>query len=108
MGSQFEEIKRLNRETGLVEFLAEECVVKDAREVRIHTVAGMCDNRHLITLKKNADGDFKLCTHIQAYSNFGIPYDKYELEWEADKGNFEKVFLMINQGFQVVEKVKSR
>lgn len=108
MGSQNEEIKRLNREENFVQFLAHECVVKDAREVRIHTVAGMCDNRHLITLKKDTDSDFKLNTHGQAYSNFGIPYDKYELEWAADKGNFEKVFLMINQGFQVVEKVKSR
>ena len=108
MGAQNEEIKRLNREENFVQFLAQKCVVKDAREVRIHTVAGMCDNKHLITLKKNADGDFKLNTHIQAYSNFGIPHDKYELEWEADKGNFEKVFQMINSGFQVVEKVKSR
>ena len=106
--TQNQEIKRLNREEGYVEFLAEQCVVENAREVRIHTVAGMCDNKHLMTLKKNIDGDFKLSTHIQAYSNFGIPHDKYELEWEADKGNFAAVFKMINSGFQVVEQVKSR
>ena len=108
MGAQNKEIKRLNREENYVGFLAEQCVVKDAREVRIHTVAGMCDNRHLMTLKKNIDGDFKLSTHIQAYRNFGIPFEKYELEWEADKGNFATVFKMINSGFQVVEEVKSR
>ena len=108
MGAQNDEIKRLNREEGYVEFLAEHCVVENAREVRIHTVAGMCDNRHLMTLKKNIDGDFKLRTHMHAYSNFGIPYDKYELEWAADKGNFAAVFKMINAGFQVVEQVKSR
>ena len=108
MGQINDEIKRLNREEGYVEYLAEHCVVENAREIRIHTVAGMCDNRRLITLKKNIDGDFKLSTHIQAYNNFGIPYDKYELEWAADKGNFEAVIRMINAGFQVVEKVKSR
>ena len=108
MGSQNEEIKRLNREENFVQFLAQQCVVENARELQIHTVAGMCDNRHVFTLKKNADGDFKLNRNGQAYSNFGIPYAQYELEWAADQGNFEAVFKMINAGFQVVEKVKSR
>ena len=108
MGSQNEEIKRLNREEGYVEYLAEHCVVENAREIQIHTVAGMCDNKHRLTLKKNEDGDFKLHRNGFAYSNFGIPYDAYELEWAADEGNFVAVFKMINAGFQVVEKVKSR
>jgi len=30
------------------------------------------------------------------------------LEWAADEGNFARVFEMINSGFQVVEKVRSR
>jgi len=108
MGSQNKEIKRLNREEGYVEYLAEQCVVENARELQIHTVAGMCDNRHVLTLKKNNDGDFKLNRNGQAYGNFGIPYYQYELEWAADKGNFEAMFKMINEGFQVVEQVKSR
>jgi len=108
MGSQNEEIKRLNREEGYVEYLAEHCVVENAREIQIHTVAGMCDNKHRLTLKKNEDGDFKLHRNGFAYDNFGIPYDQYELEWAADEGNFAAVFKMINAGFQVVEKVKSR
>ena len=108
MGAQNDEIKRLNREEGYVEFLAEHCIVENAREIQIHTVAGMCDNKHRLTLKKNADGDFKLSRNGHAYSNFGIPYDQYELEWAADKGNFAAVFKMINAGFQVVEQVKSR
>ena len=108
MGQINDEIKRLNREEGYVEYLAEHCVVKNAREIQIHTVAGMCDNKHRLTLKKNADGDFKLSRNGYAYSNFGIPYDQYELEWAADKGNFEAVIRMINAGFQVVEKIKSR
>ena len=108
MGSQNEEIKRLNREEGYVEYLAEQCVVENAREIQIHTVAGMCDNKHRLTLKKNEDGDFKLHRNGFAYDNFGIPYDQYELVWAADEGNFVAVFKMINAGFQVVEKVKSR
>ena len=108
MGLQNKEIKRLNREENFVQFLAENCVVKNAREIQIHTVAGMCDNKHILTLKKNAEGDFKLHRNGQAYSNFGIKYDQYELEWAADEGDFVKVFEMINSGFQVVEKVKSR
>ena len=56
MGAQNEEIKRLNREEGYVEYLAEQCVVENAREIKIHTVAGMCDNKHLMTLKKNEKG----------------------------------------------------
>ena len=65
--TQNQEIKRLNSEEGYVEFLAEHCVVENAREIKIHTVAGMCDNKHLMTLKKNIDGDFKLNTHAHAY-----------------------------------------
>lgn len=108
MGQINDEIKRLNREGSYVEFLAEECIVENAREIQLHTVAGMCDNKRLLTLKKNADGDFKLHRNGQAYGNFGIPYNQYELEWEADKGNFVRVIQMINKGFQVVEQVKSR
>ena len=108
MGSQNDEIKRLNREENFVQFLAQQCVVENAREIQIHTVAGMCDNKHRLTLKKNEDGDFKLHRNGFAYDNFGIPYDQYELEWAADEGNFARVFEMINSGFQVVEKVRSR
>lgn len=107
MGTLNKKIKQLNSEWGYVEGLAKQ-VVKDAREIQIHTVAGMCDNKHVLTLKKGVDGDFKLHRNGQAYSNFGIKFEQYELEWAADEGNFVKVFEMINSGFQVVEKIKSR
>ena len=107
MGKLNDKIKKLNSENDYVNHLAEQ-VVEDAREIQIHTVAGMCDNRHILTLKKNVDGDFKLHRNGQAYSNFGIKYYQYELEWAADAGDFVRVFEMINSGFQVVEKVKSR
>ena len=105
--SQNAEIKRLNKEECYESFL-EDSIVENPKEVIFHTVASMCDNKHRLTLKKNTDGDFKLSRNGHAYSNFGIPYDQYELEWAADKGNFAAVFKMINAGFQVVEQVKSR
>ena len=86
-----------------------EVTVKEgAREVVIDMVSVMCDNPKKITLKKNDEGDFKMNTHRDAYSNFQIKHDKDEIEWEADDGNWNKVVDMINSGTAVVEKVRSR
>ena len=106
--SQNQEIKRLNREEQSESFLANECIVENPREVIFHTVASMCDNKHLFKFKKDASGEFKLSCCGFAYSNFGIENHKYELEWAADKGDFFSIIKMINSGFQVVEEVKSR
>ena len=106
--SQNQEIKRLNREEQYESFLANECIVENPREVIFHTVASMCDNKHMFRFKKNASGEFKLSCNGFAYSNFGIPNDKYELEWAADDDRFFMVIQMINSGYQVVEKVRSR
>ena len=106
--SQNREIKRLNLEEDYESFLAKKCIVENPKEVILHTVAGMCDNKNMFKFKKDTSGEFKLSCCGYAYSNFGIPYDQYELEWAADKGNFAAVFKMINSGFQVVEQVKSR
>ena len=105
--SQNQEIKRLNREECYESFLADQ-IVQNPREVIFHTVASMCDNKHLFKFKKNAEGDFNLTCNGFAYSNFGIKGNKYELEWAADEGNFFNVIQMINSGYQVVEKVVSR
>ena len=105
--SQNQEIKRLNREECYESFLADQ-IVQNPREVIFHTVASMCDNKHLFKFKKNAEGDFNLTCNGFAYSNFGIPNDKYELEWAADDDRFFNVIQMINSGYQVVEKVVSR
>ena len=83
-------------------------VVKDAREVIINLRSCMCDNRSKITFKKNEEGDFKINTHSDAYSNFQIKYDRDTLEWAADEGDWEKVFKMINTGVELCEEVKSR
>ena len=103
-----QEIKRLNREEQYESFLANECIVENPREVIFHTVASMCDNKHMFKFKKNAEGDFNLTCNGFAYSNFGIKNNKYELEWAADEGNFFNVIQMINSGYQVVEEIASR
>jgi hypothetical protein len=83
-------------------------VKENAREIVIDLVSCMCDNRKKITLKKNDDGDFKLNSHRDAYSNFQIKHDKDEIEWEADDANWKEVFEMINSGTCKIEKVRSR
>ncbi len=83
-------------------------VKKDAREVVINIVSVMCDNPKKMTFKKNDEGDFKLSCHGDAYSNFQIKYDKDELEWAADEGQWNKVVKMINSGTTVVKKLRSR
>lgn len=83
-------------------------VKNDAKEVIIHLVSCMCDNKALMTLKKNSEGDFKLSTNSNAYSNFQIHYNKYEIEWAADNGDWDEVFRMINSGTSNIEKIASR
>ena len=70
-------------------------VKENAREVVINLVSCMCDNKEKISLKKNSEGDFKIKTHGQAFSNFQIKFDKDDIEWEADDNNWNRVFRMI-------------
>ena len=83
-------------------------VVENAREVIINLVSCMCDNKNKFTLKKNADGDFKLNTNGHAFSNFQIPFAKDEIEWAADASDWKGVFRMINAGTSKIESVRSR
>lgn len=83
-------------------------VKEKAREVVINLISCMCDNKHKITLKKNDDGDFKLNSHRDAYSNFQIKFDKDDIEWEADDNNWSDVFRMINSGTSKIDNIKSR
>lgn len=82
-------------------------VTKDARELVITTVSCRC-NIHYLNLKKNKDGDFKLDTVNFALSNWQMKYPKHDIEWEADAGNWNKVFEMINSGIECIAEVKSR
>ena len=105
--SEYQRIQKLNKLVCFQEQL-EEQIVQNPREVIFHTVASMCDNKHMFRFKKNAEGDFNLTCNGFAFSNFGIKNDKYELEWAADEGDFFDVIKMINLGYQLVEKVVSR
>ena len=105
--SEYKRIQKLNYSVCFQEQL-EEQIVQNPKEVIFHTVASMCDNKHLFKFKKDASGEFKLSCCGFAYSNFGIENHKYELEWAADKGDFFSIIKMINSGFQVVEEVRSR
>ena len=105
--SEYKRIQKLNKSVCFQEQL-EELIIQNPREVIFHTVASMCDNKHMFRFKKNAEGDFNLTCNGFAYSNFGIKNDKYELEWAADDDRFFNVIQMINSGYQVVERVVSR
>ena len=83
-------------------------VKENARELIIETISCMCDNRHLLKLKKNKEGEFKLYGSGSAISNWQMKHDQYEIEWSADEGNWNEVFAMINTGTEKINSVKSR
>ena len=83
-------------------------VTENAREVVINTISSMCDNKGKLTLKKNAEGDFKMSGNGSAISNWQMKHDRDEIEWEADDQNWSEVFRMINTGTSVIESVRSR
>ena len=78
------------------------------REVKIDLVSNMCDNKYRWTLKKNEEGDYKLNTHMIAYSDFLLEVLKDDIEWMADDGDWANVFTEINKGKVVITNVKSR
>ena len=43
------------------------------REIKIDVVSVMCDNKYRWSVK-NIDGDYKISTSPQAFSNFGTKY----------------------------------
>ncbi len=83
-------------------------IKKNPRELMIHTVASMCNNKHILSLKKNSDGDFKMSGNGYSLSNFGFNSPPYEIEWAADEGDWSKVIHVINSGYQKIDKIVSR
>ncbi len=83
-------------------------IKKNPRELMIHVVASMCDNRYILSLKKNSDGEFKLSGRGYSLSNFGFKPPVYEIEWAADEGDWSKVIHIINSGYQRIDKIVSR
>ena len=83
-------------------------IKKDAKEIMFHMVSVMCDNKSLIRLRKDGNGEFKLNGMGQSLSNFQWKHQPYEIEWEADLGEWGGVIAMINSGTEVIESVASR
>ena len=83
-------------------------IKKNPRELMIHVVASMCDNKYILSLKKNSDGDFKMSGRGHSLSNFGFKPPVYEIEWAADEGDWSKVIHGINSGYQRIDKIVSR
>ncbi len=83
-------------------------IKKNARELKIHIVSSMCNNKYILSLKKNSDGEFKMSGNGYALSNFGFKSPVYEIEWAADEGDWSKVIHIINGGYQRIDKIVSR
>ncbi len=88
-------------------------IVENPKEVIFYVVSCMCDNKYTLKLRKNDNDEFKMSGMGFALSNFQFGYQEggikpFEIEWEADKGNWLDVKLMINSGTVKVEKVISR
>ncbi len=83
-------------------------IKKNPRELMIHVVASMCNNKYILSLKKNSDGEFKMCGGRFSLSNFGFKSPVYEIEWAADDGYWSKVIHIINSGYQRIDKIVSR
>jgi hypothetical protein len=83
-------------------------IKKDAKEVIFYVVSCMCDNKYTLRLKKNDEGEFKMSGMGFALSNFQFKHKPFEIEWEADGNEWDRVATMINSGTSVIEKVISR
>ncbi len=83
-------------------------IKKNPRELMIHVVASMCDNKYILSLKKNSDEEFKMSGRGYSLSNFGFKSPVYEIEWAADEGDWSKVIHGINSGYQRIDKIVSR
>ena len=87
---------------------------KVKKEVIFEMVSCMCDNRAILRMRKNDEGEFKLTSPPRnggwgnALSNFQFKYPTYEIEWAADEGKWLEVSVMINSGTSLIESVKSR
>jgi hypothetical protein len=83
-------------------------IKKNAKELKIHIVGSMCDNKYILSLKKNKDGEFRMSGGSWALSSFGFASPVYEIEWAADEGNWIDVINIINSGYQRIDKIVSR
>lgn len=83
-------------------------VKDDAKELRIHTVSCMCDNKNVLMLKKNKENEFKLDGGVYSLANWQFRCEAYEIEWAADKEDWNEVFKLINTGMSLISEIRSR
>jgi len=88
-------------------------IKKGAKEVIFTTISVMCDNKHTIRLRKNDNDEFKMSGMGFSLSNWQFGYkeggiEPYQIEWEADEGNWKEVERMINSGTERIASVISR
>lgn len=88
-------------------------IKKNAKEVIFYVVSCMCDNKYTLRFRKNEDGEFKMSGMGFSLSNFQFGHrtggiKPFEIEWQADEGNWLRVQTMINSGTVLIEKVISR
>ena len=83
-------------------------IKEDVKEVIFYVVSCMCDNKYTLHFSKKDNGDFKMSGGRFSLSNFQFKHKPFEIEWEADGGDWIGVKNMINSGTVKVEKVISR
>ena len=79
-----------------------------SREVHFNVISAMCDNNHRISFFRKEDGSYRVSGNGSAMGNFQIPYDEIDLTWAAEDENWSSIASMINEGVQLVSKVRSR
>jgi len=78
------------------------------RQMKIDLISVMCDNKYRWSCTKDDNGDWKINTLGQAFSNFQCKCRKDDIEWEMDDGNWDEVWKMINSGTKLVSSIKYR
>ena len=87
-------------------------IKKNQQEIIFTLISCMYDNKSYIRLKKDRNDEFKISHYNKyvsfAFNNLQCEYTTYDIEWEADKQNWEEVIRMLNTGTSVITEVKSR
>lgn len=83
-------------------------VVGKPTKVILYMISAMCDNKGFITFEKKKNGYYFVSSGNQAFSNFQIKAEKFEIGFLADDGKWNEVFYEINQGVSVIQKVLCR
>lgn len=83
-------------------------VVENPSEVHFDVISCTCDNKAIISFKKQQDGSFNVHANGHAMSNFGLQFDHIDLDWAARDNKWNEVAKMINSGYSLVSRVRSR